>query len=246
MTQSEGGQITQAINQLWKSRTGLLTSFDVAHMVGYALLLLALFDVIALLIPPEFGNPTWQFGVFGQLIERMPVPIIGLALVFAGGLDKRQPWELPVLSVTSWLTAVIGVIYLLMIPWSGFTTLRLYRGTNAQVEATIQQQRTQLEQVRTNLDSVQSEEDLARLVSQITNRTIFPEDLTEPADTIKTELQTALAEGESNIEAQAQTALSQSRLQLFKNSIKWNLGALVSAAILLLMWRSTVWARTPE
>lgn len=246
MTQSEGGQITQAINQLWKSRTGLLTSFDVAHLVGYALLLLAVFDVIALMIPPNFGNPSWQFSVFGQLIERIPVPIIGLALVFAGGKDKRQPWEIPVLSITSWLMAVIGVIYFLMIPWAGFNTLRLYRQTSAEVEAARQQQQTQLEQVRSNLETVQSDEDLARLLSRVVNQTIAVEDLNAPAENVKEQLLTSLDEGEANLETQARQALGQRRLQLLKDSIKWNLGALVSAAILVLMWRSTEWARTPD
>ncbi|WP_353260319.1 HpsJ-like protein, cyanoexosortase A-associated [Prochlorothrix hollandica] len=244
MTESDGGQITQAINQLWKSRTGLLTSLDVAHLVGYALLILAVFDVIALLIPPDFGNPGWQFNLFGQLIERIPVPVIGLALVFVGGQDKRPSWELPLLSLTSWLTFIIGIMYFLMIPWASLNTLRLYRQANNQINAQIEQGKAQIEEVRSSLGQVNTDEDMARLLSQVVNQTVTPEDLTEPISSVKETLQTSLAEGEATLQTQAAEARSQGRLELFKNSIKWNLGAFVSGAILVLMWKSTDWART--
>jgi hypothetical protein len=244
MTQSSGEQITQAINQLWKSRTGLLTSLDTAHLAGYALLILGFFDWIALMIPPQFLNPTWEFSLFGQLIERVPVPLIGLALIFAGGRDDRKGWELPALKAISWLTLGVGILYFLMIPWASVNTFRIYRQNNEQINQQLIQGVEQIAQVRSNLDSVQTEEDLAKLIGQVSNQVVAPTDLSAPVASLKETLATSLAQGESDLKSQAEATRSQQRIELFKNSGKWNLGALVSGTILILIWKSTPWARS--
>lgn len=59
--------------------------------VGYGLLLLALFDTIEVLTPPQFTNPAWEFQTIGALVERVPVPLLGLVLVFFWGIFQSQP-----------------------------------------------------------------------------------------------------------------------------------------------------------
>ena len=42
---------------------------------------------------------------------------------------------------------------------------------------------------------------------------------------------------------QAEPIRSQDRLSLWKSSVKWNLGALVSGVLFIRIWRGTHWAR---
>jgi len=55
------------------------SSFRIA---GYGLLGLSLFDIIDIL--SHFGDPGWEFQIVRNLVERAPVPLLGLVLVFVG------------------------------------------------------------------------------------------------------------------------------------------------------------------
>lgn len=59
------------------------------HVIGYGLLLFFLFDIVDLFFPPRFMNPIWEFQTIGALIERVPLPLIGLVLVFYGEKNYR-------------------------------------------------------------------------------------------------------------------------------------------------------------
>ncbi|MEA5419090.1 hypothetical protein VB712_07600 [Spirulina sp. CCNP1310] len=62
-------------------------------------------------------------------------------------------------------------------------------------------------------------------------------------DALKGQLTDSVANLEANVKQQADTALKQRRMALLKNSIKWNIAALVSSLLFLSVWQLTAWAR---
>ncbi|MEO1095927.1 MAG: HpsJ family protein [Cyanobacteria bacterium J06638_28] len=243
MTTPDTEQISQVVRQLWKVKTSLLRSLQPLHLVGYCLLLLGLFDLAEILIPPVLLNPQWEFNAFGQIIERVPVLLIGFGFVFVGGNEERLRLEIPLVRILSWLTLVAGILYLLLLPLSVVNTLRIDSQNQQQIAAQTEALQLQATQAREQVANIQTEEEMLALIQSLSGQNIpFPEgDLNIPD--LKEQVTTSIEEQEGNILAQAESAKTSRRLDLLETSVKWNLGTLVTGIVYILIWRSTVWAR---
>jgi len=247
MTQSEEkDKFVPAIDQLWKFSAGLSKSIGVVRWVGYGLLILAFFDVVEIFVPPLFMNPAWEFQTLGQLVERVPVPLLGLALVFLGERDQRSRWEPLVLNILSWLTLLVGVLFFLLVPLGVVNTIRLDTRNTQQITQQVEQRQEQIQQVREALGQATTVEQMQFLISQLNQGRTPQIQGTEQLAEVKEQLSTFLEQGETRIQEQAQSQKKSRRLGLLENSVKWNMGALVSAALFISIWRLTGWARRSD
>lgn len=208
--------------------------------VGYGLLIFALVDTIQLFIPPQFTNPAWEFQTMGGLVERVPVPLLGFALVFFGEHFDRIALEKIALKVLSWLCLVLAILFLLMIPLGILDTVRVDTATEVQVNNQVKVQLDRFKQVEDQLNK-SGPEDLKNLATQLSNLGISVDG--QNPEGLKKQILERINTQRPQIEEQAKTALSNQRLQLFKNSVKWNLGALIASTLFFILWRSTNWAR---
>ncbi|MGE5657625.1 MAG: HpsJ family protein [Actinomycetota bacterium] len=208
--------------------------------VGYGLLVLSLFDTISVLTPPDFLNPVWELQTIGALVERVPVPLLGLALIFFGEEYDRTDWEEIVLKALSWITLLLALFFLLMLPLGIFNTLRVNSQNSQQITAQSQQQLTQLQQVQDRLTKG-SPEELKTLASEL-NRLGLPVNTQQPEE-LKTQILSKIPQAKQQLETQVKTVQSNQRLALFKNAVKWILGALISSILFFILWRGTSWAR---
>lgn len=208
--------------------------------VGYGLLVLSLFDTISVLTPPDFLNPVWELQTMGALVERVPVPLLGLALIFFGEEYDRTDWEEIVLKALSWITLLLALFFLLMLPLGIFNTLRVNSQNSQQITAQSQQQLTQLQQVQDRLTKG-SPEELKTLASEL-NRLGLPVNTQQPEE-LKTQILSKIPQAKQQLETQVKTVQSNQRLALFKNAVKWILGALISSILFFILWRGTSWAR---
>lgn len=208
--------------------------------VGYGLLVLALFDVIATLTPPNFLNPVWELQTIGALVERVPVPLLGLALIFFGEEIDRTNLEDILLKVLSWLCLLLALLFLLMIPLGIVNTVKINSQNTQQISQQANQQLAQLQQVEERLNRGTPDElrtlatELGRLGVQVNNQR--PEEL-------KTQILSRIPTAREQLQNQKQTVESNQRLVLLKNSVKWLLGALISSVLFFILWRGTDWAR---
>lgn len=226
--------LVQELQEFAFSQTG---STKILRMLGYGLLILALFDVVEMFVPPNFMNPAWEFQTFGSLVERVPVPLIGLALVFYGEMHSRNKWEFLSLKLISWLTLLLAVVFLLMIPLGVGNTVRLSKQSAAQISNASKQQISQAEQVEQRLNQATPEQ-----IGNILREQGRSLDGKSPQE-VKTQILSEVTRVKSQIKTQAQATESSQKLTLIKNSVKWNLGALVSATLFFSFWKATQWAR---
>ncbi|MBD2494993.1 HpsJ family protein [Nostoc sp. FACHB-280] len=238
MTKSNTDKLIPVIQELQEFAFNQVGSMTILRVLGYGLLLLALFDIVETFVPPSFMNPVWEFQTFGALVERIPVTLIGLGLVFFGELNARAKWEFFTVRLLSWLSLLLAIIFILLIPIGISNTVRLSKQSYNQINNLSQQQITQAEQVEQRLSQAKPEQIESFLKSQ--GRSV---DASNPQE-LKTKVLSEVSQAKERIKLQAQANQSTQRLNLLKNSVKWNLGALVSAALFFIFWKTTSWARS--
>ncbi len=208
----------------------------IARTVGYGLLILSLFDIISILYPPQLMNPVWEFQTMGALVERVAVPLLGIFLVFSGADAGRKVGEGLILKFLSWLCLLVAVLLLLMIPLGINNTLRINRQIIQQATEQYQNQMAQVVQVEKQLSQT-SPEDLKKFI-QSQGGAVNNQDPQQ----LKTNFSVKITESKQKFYTQSQQKQASQRLNVFKNSLKWNLGALVAAALFIYIWLMASWA----
>jgi prepilin signal peptidase PulO-like enzyme (type II secretory pathway) len=209
-------------------------------LVGYGLLLLSLLDVITIVYPPRLTDPTWELQVIASLVERVPVPLLGFALVFSTQNAPTTKLGKSILGSLSWLTLLIGIFFLLLIPLGVSDVLRIRNQTNAQLEAQSMQQIARFDQIEQQLNQA-SEDNLRGLATRLGQRN--PAAAAQSPQELKTQLLGELNQAKKTVRNQAQATRSARQNTLFKSLLKWSISALISGTLFICMWRTTAWAR---
>ena len=220
------------------TNTSTLWTLALIRVIGYVFLAFFLFDFIDTLIPLRLTNPTWEFQTFGALVEKVPVLFLAYAMIYLGRNFGRKPLEQFLLSLITWLALILGLVYLLMIPISIINTNRLLT-LNHQQTLQLDIQIAQVKKAQTNLKTTNTQSELQQILSRdLGNNSAIPKlENPEQVKTLKNRLSTVISDGELKLKEQAQS-LKDVRLELFKKSVKWNLGSLVSAALLFYIWKA--------
>lgn len=201
------------------------------RVAGYALLILSLFDIIDIFIPSRFTDPVWEFQMVRNLVERAPVPLLGLVLVLAAEKSSR------IVKFLSWVSLVVGVLFLLLIPLGISSSWRLAQQNQQQVNTQLTQQTAQLQQVQNVLSKATTAQEINSVLSRL-NPQGRPPAINNPQQ-VKSRLLSQLAEAKNRAQAEAQASRASARLILVKNALKSLLGALVSGVVFLTIWRKT-------
>jgi hypothetical protein len=114
-------------------------------------------------------EPQWELTAIRTIVERVPVPLIGLALVFYRGETSRQHKEIPLLKVLSWFCLMISIVFFLLVPLTISNTLRIDNLNYVELENQLLKQKTQVEAVREKLEKT-SDSKLVELIEQLEAR----------------------------------------------------------------------------
>lgn len=220
----------------------LIFSSGILRLVGYGLLLMATVDVFFLLIPPQLMNPVWEFETMGTIIERVPVTLLGIVLIYYGEKSDRAPIEFLLLKITSWLSLAMAIILLLMIPLSINNAFRIYNQQKAQVNAQVVSQKDILHQYTEKLRATNSKAEIQKFLQQQSQQRITIPNSVD-SQKLKTDILEKIKSDQEAIDHQVKTFKNQKKTTILKNCLKWNLGALIASILFFLIWQSTGWAR---
>lgn len=244
MSDSNINQLQESVEDIRQFGFSLLRSATILRWIGYGLLVFSLFDTIAVFIPPQFLNPVWEFQTIGELVERVPVPLIGMALVFYGEKLGRKKWEIPLVKLLSWLTVLFAVVFFLLAPLGIVNTIRINNRSTGQIDNEMTQRTEQITQVKELLAKASTPAEMQELISRLDTQGRAPNIAdSQQVDQIRTEVSEVIKQAETAMETQVAEAKLNRRLALFKNSVKWNLGALVAGALFVFLFTGTGWAR---
>lgn len=220
-------------------------SSGILRLVGYGLLLMASIDFLFLLIPLQLMNPSWEFQTLGAMIERIPVTLLAMVLIFYGERDTRAPVEVYVLKYLSRLCLVVSIVLILSIPLSITNSFRIYNQHNAEINVSLVNQADAAKKLKNNLQSSNTSTEISNALQKQTGKKIIIPDSVN-AQKLKTEILDNLQVSQQQLLDRAQTSRAEKRFILRKNCIKWNLGAAIASILFFMLWKSTLWARLEQ
>ena len=98
------------------------TGYTLLALLGAAFAVIGLVDLLLLWVPPQFGNPAWEFGTLSQTFDSLPMAGLGLGLLTLGLLrhPRARPRLVRAASVgLALLTLVLvglGLLYVTAVP----------------------------------------------------------------------------------------------------------------------------------
>jgi hypothetical protein len=219
------------------SETNGRVSTNVIRLAGYGLLILWLFDFVATFIPPQFTDPAWEFQTMGRLVESVGWAIVAFAMIFFGEAAFRLEIEFPLLKGLSWMCLVFAILYFAMLPLGLANTWRLKNRNDVQIGNVLAQRTKPLQEVQTRLKNTQSDPELLELYKKLVppNTPLTINNPQETKDKLLSEIDTSTIK----IKAELDAARDRNFKSLVKNSVKWNLGTLISAVLFLYLWKSS-------
>jgi len=207
-----------------------LFSSGILRLVGYGLLLMAVVDVLFLLIPPQFMNPLWEFRTMGAIVERIPVTLLGMVLIYYGERSDRAPIEGKILKVLSWFSLIAAILLILMIPLNISNGFRIYNQHNASANAQFVSQKDAIQQFKEQLEAAKSKDEIGLILQQQAKQQVNIPDSVD-TDKLKTDIIANLQNNQNSITNQAEAFRGQKRTLLLKKCLKWNLGALIASIL---------------
>lgn len=248
---SENKELSPALPEGWHSypKNGSNSLYSeveqrsllLVHWLGYGLLVFALLDYIHIVIPPRFTDPSWEFQTIGALVEHAAIPLLGLIFIFYrhdGYMGKR---EKKLLKFLTWISLIVGLLYLLMVPLGIIDSGRIYYANDAQIAAQVSQRSQQFQLIKEKLNQATTDEQFKKLVASLTPKGRSFE--VKNPQAFKTQVLAQVSQAKQNMQLQADWARSNQLQGLVKNSVKWNLGALVSGTLFIGIWHLTRWVR---
>ncbi len=216
-------------------------SSKIINLVGYTILFLALLDYGILLISAKFFNPIWGWETAGKLVETVWAPLLGFLLIFyRRDQDLIKAIELRFLSILSWVALILGTIYLFIAPVILGNAFRINNNQKAQVTSQINQQKSQVQQYSQKLNQATNEQ-LKNLLQGYLQQA--PNIAVSSPEEFKKNLLTEIKQRQQTVQNQLQSNLSGRQRNLFKTTVKWCLGTILSGISFILIWKYTEWAR---
>lgn len=214
------------------------TSIVLFRWIGYGLLGLFVLDIATLLSPLDLMNANWEFQTAGNIVERIPIPIIGLGLVFFQEMRIRKRWEIYILKALSWISLLFCLICVAGIPIVLATSSqRIAQQIDVNFANEYDQQFSQSVAIQDQIESASRNELEA-----------FLEDQGEAvgassAEEARQQLLADIAEARDRLRTQVQEEINLRKATVKKNAVKWILGSIMSGVIFAYTWHLTRWAR---
>lgn len=205
--------------------------------MGYGLLILVVFDTIALFVNPDLSNTNWQRTTYRQAVETSAVPLIALLFIYYAGTYARAPWERWVGIVTSWGALVWGLAMIALIFPHFRNMTKVENELTSNISQQIDQQMKAANQFATSLESATDEQVLAFL-----ERGGQTPEGKQPEE-IRAQLLETLNQGKSQAASQLK-ADNEARIKAIrKETMKTGAAAVVTGALFILLFRHGRWAR---
>ncbi|MGF1542246.1 MAG: HpsJ family protein [Pleurocapsa sp.] len=126
-------EFLQEFKHLKIINANLLTAIPVIHLVGYGLLVLAVLDILAIVLPINLLNPYWLLKTLEQLVEIVPLILIALVFIFYGKNLYRDRQKQYILKIIHCLCFCYGIFLLAIIPLGIIDTAILYQSQTLKV-----------------------------------------------------------------------------------------------------------------
>ncbi|MBW4621486.1 MAG: HpsJ family protein [Cyanosarcina radialis HA8281-LM2] len=215
--------------------------------IGYCLLGLTLFDWVALIVPiilgsQKWNHSDWRFQTIGQLIDKVPVVLLAMALIFYDPDSIKSKLEEILLRVFHWMALGLAIFFLAIAPLLGADAFKLRKKMDTQINNDISWRLSVLGQAekRVNLANIsgRSLEDINNALIQLK---ILPEQSLETNNiaSARQEILLRINQAKQEVRTKTEKDWRRRRVYLLNYSVKWFIGAIISVVIFAYIWRIT-------
>jgi hypothetical protein len=217
-------------------------SFPLLRFLGYILLIFSVVDYLAFLIPPQLTNPVWEFQTIGKMVDHVWSILLGLIFIFLyakGNIIK--PRELTILKYLSWVSLVVGIFYILLLPLGINNSLTIYRNINNQFLTQQGQRQEQVQKTTERLEQTNSTQALNNLARALN----VPNESgnSQSPQELKSKLSQQIQKIADNSTATAKSVKTGQINRLIKTSVRINLGVIIAGGSFITIWNMTRWIR---
>lgn len=210
-------------------------------IAGYIILALTVVDYSFYLLNVQMTEPYSQFEIMGNLVERIWSPLFGCLLIFYPRETKIKKREKTFLSIISWLILLLGIFYVLMVPLIFFDSNRINNDLQQKFDQQLTQQQVQLKQFEIQIKNTPDQQLLNLAKQQQQQNSNLP--VVGSADEVRYQLLAQVkAEQTTKIE-EAKSSLFKQKRKIETSALKWIIGAILSAILLMNVWDYSNWTR---
>lgn len=218
----------------------LVLGIQIFRFVGGLLLVFFLIESLSALTDLRLRNPAAELRFTSQMTDRIPLALLGLALLLCHPRFLRMKAEAIALRVLATLPLLLAVGYVLLIPLTMFAAANFFRNATFGLEQQVEDQVKRVRSVRDATLNLPPEQQLA-MVEQYNARNPKkqPVDLAGFIKTLNDEVKTS----EARLEQERRNVISEQQRNLYMAQFVQSLKILAGAAAFFFLWRLADWAR---
>ena len=229
--------LSQRLKQIYRPLEAPRTDPNPFPIVGAALVIFAIFQYAYILYPMQPGNADWEFRIIGVLVDNAFTPILGIGLFLFGCAVEMPLWRLVGARILTWLSLVLALVYILLVPLGINDGLRLSRTMNTQMATAENVARAQQQKIRQVLDNATNMQEL-QILTTVLNLTPSMEqrDKQMPEDSFVARrewLWDTIRSNQNRLIDEAKRVYDANRSQLHKDMVKAVFGCTFMAAVYL-------------
>ena len=218
----------------------LVLGIRLFRLVGVILLAFFLVETFSSLLDLQLRNPASELRYSSQMADRIPLGLLGMALLLCHPRFLRRKPEAVALRVLSILPLIVAGCYLLLIPLTMIAAASYFRNVTANLGQQAEEQAKKIRAVRDATLSLAPEQQEA-MVERYNqgNPKKPPLDLPGFLKTLQDEVKAS----ESRLEQERRSVIGSQERNLYSAQFFQSLKILAGAVAFFLLWKMTGWAR---
>jgi amino acid transporter len=242
MRELDSQELTKEIQNLQIANASILSSIPIIHTLGYGLILLTTINSLSIAIPVNFFDSFWILSTLEQIIEQIPLALLGLILIFFGKNLYRDRLERKILKLLHSFALWLGVLLLFFIPLSIFNNVLINEWTQEKLALQVAKKMLKIEQIKEELNAIESESDLNGFVNlSLKDLLASSTAASERLDIKKYRIANHIEKESAKIADYSQQVSHDNAMRLTKHNIKSTLSFLVAGFLLIAIWRNSKW-----
>jgi hypothetical protein len=225
-------------NIIWRS-------IPILGTFGYGIILMTLVDLTYAILPSKAQNPIWELNTINLMMGQVWFLFVGLALILANYLisyfsskdGEIRVIEIFFFKVMRWIVLFLSVVCFLLTPLIILDTNRVNAINAGQVDQVFADKASQTDQMISRVENLTDIGVLKQLTSLPDLKNIETKGLS--ADQIKANIQQYLVGVKDNLKTESERMKKSKWIEVFKNSSRSAIAAIISAIALLTFFLRT-------
>lgn len=230
----------EADMEIGPAERAVVLGIQLFRFVGGLLITFFLIECLSSLTEFRFRNPASELRFASQMTDRIPLALLGLALLLCHPRFLRQKPEALALRILATLPLVLAVGYTLLVPLTMLASANLFRNATYGLEQQVEEQVRKVRAVRDSTLNL-SQEQQQTMVDRYNraNPKKQPVDLPGFLKTLNDEVKAS----EARLEQERRNLIGSQERSLYTSQFVQSLKILAGVTAFFFLWRLTGWAR---